>query len=416
MQEPRTKKRVESQISNLKSQISKVGIIGSGTMGIGIAQVAATSGCEVFLYDANSAQTEKSLVNLQTTLDKLVAKDKISAQKSQEIFGNIRSCTELSGFKDCNLVIEAIIENKEIKTKVFQQLEEIVSEDCIISSNTSSISITSLQAELKYPGRFIGIHFFNPAPLMPLVEVIPGLLTKDNLAQEIYALMENWSKTPVIAKDVPGFIVNRIARPFYGEALRMAEENIATPEQIDDAMRTLGHFKMGPFELMDLIGIDINFSVTKTVYQDYFYDPKYKPSLLQQRMSEAKLLGRKTGKGFYDYSAQSREPSARSREPRAESQEPGARIQDLKDDKLYEEIFLRIISMLINEAVEAKRLGIASDEDLELATQKGVNYPKGLLAWGKDIGYSKISATLQNLYEEYQEERYRQSPLLRKME
>lgn len=378
-----------------------VGIIGSGTMGIGIAQVAATSGCEVFLYDANSAQTEKSLVNLQTTLDKLVAKDKISAQKSQEIFGNIRSCTELSGFKDCNLVIEAIIENKDIKTKVFRHLEEIVPEDCIISSNTSSISITSLQAELKNPGRFIGIHFFNPAPLMPLVEVIPGLLTKDNLAQEIYALMESWSKTPVIAKDVPGFIVNRIARPFYGEALRIVEENIATPEQVDDAMRTLGHFKMGPFELMDLIGIDINFSVTKTVYQDYFYDPKYKPSLLQQRMSEAKLLGRKTGKGFYDYSAQ--------------SQEPRIKNQDLKDDKLYEEIFLRIISMLINEAVEAKRLCIASDEDLELAMQKGVNYPKGLLAWGKDIGYGKISATLQNLYEEYQEERYRQSPLLRKL-
>ncbi|WP_251832904.1 3-hydroxyacyl-CoA dehydrogenase NAD-binding domain-containing protein [Kaistella pullorum] len=405
----------ESQISNLKSQITKVGIIGSGTMGIGIAQVAATAGCEVFLYDANSAQTEKSLVNLQTTLDKLVAKDKISAQKSQEIFGNIRSCTELSGFKDCNLVIEAIIENKEIKTKVFQQLEEIVSEDCIISSNTSSISITSLQAELKNPGRFIGIHFFNPAPLMPLVEVIPGLLTKDNLAQEIYALMESWSKTPVIAKDVPGFIVNRIARPFYGEALRIVEENIATPEQVDDAMRSLGNFKMGPFELMDLIGIDVNFSVTKTVYQDYFYDPKYKPSLLQQRMNEAKLLGRKTGKGFYDYSAQSREPSVRSQEPGAESQEPGARIQDLKDDKLYEEIFLRIISMLINEAVEAKRLGIASDEDLEMAMQKGVNYPKGLLAWGKEIGFETVSTTLQDLYSEYQEERYRQSPLLRKL-
>ena len=392
-----------------------VGIIGSGTMGIGIAHVAATAGCEVFLYDVNAAQTEKSLLNLRRTLDKLAAKQKISIEKSEEIFKNIKSCTELSDFKDCNLVIEAIIENKDIKTKVFQQLEQIVSEDCIISSNTSSLSITSLQAELKYPGRFIGIHFFNPAPLMPLVEVIPGILTKDNLAQEIYALMERWSKTPVIAKDVPGFIANRIARPFYGEALRIVEENIATPEQVDDAMRSLGNFKMGPFELMDLIGIDINFSVTKTVYQDYFYDPKYKPSLLQQRMSEAKLLGRKTGKGFYDYSAQSRMPSVRSQEPGAESREPGARIQDLKDDKLYEEIFLRIISMLINEAVEAKRLGIASDEDLEMAMQKGVNYPKGLLAWGKEIGFETVSTTLQDLYSEYQEERYRQSPLLRKL-
>lgn len=366
-------------------------------MGIGIAQVAATSGCSVFLYDANSAQTEKSLLNLQKTLGKLAEKQKITIEKSEEIFNKIKFCTELSDLKACDLVIEAIIENKEIKTKVFQNLEEIVSEKCIISSNTSSISITSLSAELKNPERFVGIHFFNPAPLMPLVEIIPGLLTDKKLAREMYTLMENWGKVPVIAKDVPGFIVNRIARPFYGEALRIAEENIATPEQIDDAMKTLGNFKMGPFELMDLIGIDINFSVTKTVYQDYFYDPKYKPSLLQQRMSEAKLLGRKTGKGFYDYSEG------------AEKKAPE------KNEELYQTVFMRIISMLINEAVEAKRLGIANDEDLELAMQKGVNYPKGLLQWGFEIGFENISETLQNLYEEYQEERYRQSPLLRKL-
>lgn len=375
-----------------------IGIIGSGTMGIGIAQVAATSGCDAFLYDTNSAQTEKSLLSLKNTLQRLVEKQKISAEKSEEVFNKIKPCNDLQDFATCDLVIEAIVENKEIKTKVFQNVEEIVSENCVIASNTSSISITSLSSELKNPERFIGIHFFNPAPLMPLVEVIPGLLTEKNLARKMYSLMENWGKTPVIAKDVPGFIVNRIARPFYGEALRIVEEHIATPEQIDDAMRTLGNFKMGPFELMDLIGIDVNFSVTKTVYQDYFFDPKYKPSLLQQRMSEAKLLGRKTGKGFYDYSEKSQESRAKS--------------QDIADEKLYEMIFMRIISMLINEAVEAKRLKIASDEDLELAMQKGVNYPKGLLAWGKEIGYGKISETLQNLYEEYQEERYRQSPAL----
>ena len=374
-----------------------IGIIGSGTMGIGIAQVAATSGCEVFLYDAKSAQTKKSLEGLQKVLTRLVEKNKINFEESEHIYNRIKFCTELKDFKDCDLVIEAIIENKEIKTKVFQNLEAIVSENCVISSNTSSISITSLSSELKNPERFIGIHFFNPAPLMPLVEVIPGLLTNKKLAPEITALMESWGKTPVIAKDVPGFIVNRIARPFYGEALRIAEENIATPEQIDDAMRTLGNFKMGPFELMDLIGIDINFSVTKTVYADYFFDPKYKPSLLQQRMSEAKLLGRKTGKGFYDYAENAQKPIPE------------------KDEKLYTEIFLRIISMLINEAVEAKRLGIADDDAIELAMQKGVNYPKGLLAWGNEISYGKISETLQNLYDEYQEERYRQSPLLRKI-
>ncbi|WP_312994793.1 3-hydroxyacyl-CoA dehydrogenase NAD-binding domain-containing protein [Chryseobacterium flavum] len=374
-----------------------VGIIGAGTMGIGIAQVAATNGCKVWVYDANAKQVETATVGLEKTLTKLVDKQKISAEKMTEILANISIATELKDFKDCELIIEAIIENKEIKTKVFTELENYVSESCILSSNTSSISITSLGAELKKPERFIGIHFFNPAPLMPLVEVIPSLLTENTLAEKIYNLMKEWGKTPVIAKDIPGFIVNRIARPYYGEGLRIVEENIATPEQVDDAMKTLGNFKMGPFELMDLIGVDVNFAVTTTVYKDYFYDPKYKPSLLQQRMSEAKLHGRKTGKGFYDYSEGAEKPVAQ------------------KDDALYQQIFLRIISMLINEAVEAKRLGVANDEDIELAMQKGVNYPKGLLSWGKEIGYTKISETLQNLYEEYQEERYRQSPLLKKM-
>lgn len=374
-----------------------VGIIGAGTMGVGIAQVAATAGCKVVLFDANTPQIDKALSGLEKTLQKLVEKAKISQEKATEIKNNIVKGETLQDLKDSDLVIEAIIENKEIKTKVFTELEAYVSDECIIGSNTSSISITSLGAELQKPERFIGIHFFNPAPLMPLVEVIPSLLTEKSLAEKIYNLMKDWGKTPVIAKDIPGFIVNRIARPYYGEGLRIVEENIATVEQVDEAMKTIGNFKMGPFELMDLIGVDVNFSVTTTVYNEYFYDPKYKPSLLQQRMSEAKLHGRKTGKGFYDYSEGAEKPVAQ------------------KDEALYQQIFLRIISMLINEAVEAKRLGVANDEDIELAMQKGVNYPKGLLAWGKEIGYSKISETLQNLYEEYQEERYRQSPLLRKI-
>ncbi|WP_283421938.1 3-hydroxyacyl-CoA dehydrogenase NAD-binding domain-containing protein [Chryseobacterium profundimaris] len=377
--------------------MKNVGIIGAGTMGIGIAQVAATNGCKVWIYDANAKQVETATVGLEKTLTKLVDKQKISAEKMTEILANISIATELKDFKDCELIIEAIIENKEIKTKVFTELEKHISESCVIGSNTSSISITSLGAELQKPERFIGIHFFNPAPLMPLVEVIPSLLTEKSLAEKIYSLMKDWGKTPVIAKDIPGFIVNRIARPYYGEALRIVEENIATVEEVDEAMKTLGNFRMGPFELMDLIGVDVNFSVTKTVYNEYFYDPKYKPSLLQQRMSEAKLHGRKTGKGFYDYS------------------EGAVKSEPLKDDALYQQIFMRIISMLINEAVEAKRLGVASDEDLELAMQKGVNYPKGLLSWGKEIGYAKISETLQNLYEKYREERYRQSPLLQKI-
>ena len=377
--------------------MKNVGIIGAGTMGIGIAQVAATNGCKVWVYDANPKQVELATLGLEKTLTKLVDKQKISTEKMTEILANISIATELKDFSNCNLVIEAIIENKEIKTKVFTELETHVSDSCVIGSNTSSISITSLSSELKIPSRFIGIHFFNPAPLMPLVEIIPGLLTEEKLPEQMYNLMKEWGKVPVIAKDIPGFIVNRIARPYYGEGLRIVEENIATPEQVDDAMKTLGGFKMGPFELMDLIGVDVNFLVTTTVYKDYFYDPKYKPSLLQQRMSEAKLHGRKSGRGFYDYA------------------EGAIKPEPVKDDALYQEIFMRIISMLINEAVEAKRLKVASDEDIELGMQKGVNYPKGLLAWGQEIGFNTISETLTNLYNEYQEERYRQSPLLRKM-
>ena len=380
-----------------QKNIINIGVIGSGTMGIGIAQVAASNGCQVFLYDVSAEQTKKSLLGLKSILDKLAEKGKIYPEKATKIYESIKPCATLAELKDANLVIEAIVENKEIKTNLFTQLETYVADECIISTNTSSISITSLSADLRKPERFIGIHFFNPAPLMPLVEVIPGFLTEKKLAHQVYDLMKSWAKEPVIAMDTPGFIVNRIARPFYGEALRMEEEHIATPQQVDDAMRTLGNFKMGPFELMDLIGIDVNFSVTTTVYKDYFYDPKYKPSILQQRMSEAKLHGKKTGKGFYDYAENVEKPISK------------------KDDILYEQIFLRIISMLINEAVEAKRLKIASDEDIELAMQKGVNYPKGLLAWGKEIGYAKISKILENLYEEYREERYRQSPLLKKL-
>lgn len=377
--------------------MNNVGVVGAGTMGIGIVQVAASQGCNVFLYDVNASRIKTAMDGLRKILDRQVEKGRMTHEEVIAILNRIQFCNSFQDFQTCDLVVEAIIENKEAKEEVFRRLESVVPADSILATNTSAISITSLSSELKNPERFLGIHFFNPAPLMPLVEVIPGLLTDENLPRKISDLMKTWGKAPVIAGDQPGFIVNRIARPFYGEALRIVEEKIATPEQVDDAMKTLGRFKMGPFELMDLIGIDVNFAVTKTVYKDYFYEPKYKPSLLQQRMTEAKLWGRKTGKGFYNYAEGAEKPTPE------------------KNEALYQQIFMRIISMLINEAVEAKRLKIASEEDIELAMQKGVNYPKGLLAWGKAIGYQKVSDFLQSLHHEYQEERYRQSPLLRQL-
>lgn len=377
--------------------MKNIGVIGSGTMGVGIAQVAASNGCDVKIFDVNTEQTTKSLDHLKNQLQKLVDKGKWTSSQMDEVLNRILPITTLAEFHDSDCIIEAIIEDKTIKQRVFSDLEKIVRPDCILASNTSSISITSLSSELQYSDRFIGIHFFNPAPLMQLVEIIPGLLTKEELPQKMMELMSSWKKLPVIVKDIPGFLVNRIARPFYGEALRIVEENIANVFQVDLAMKMIGKFKMGPFELMDLIGIDVNFSVTKTVYQDYFFDPKYKPSLLQQRMVEAKLLGRKTNKGFYEYG------------------DDVVLVEPIIDSGLFEKIFLRIISMLINEAVEAKRLQLASDEAIDTAMLKGVNYPKGLLSWGEEIGWAKISETLQKLYDLYGEERYRQSPLLKEL-
>lgn len=380
---------------NLKEIVNTVGVIGAGSMGIGITQVALSSGCKVLLYDRDAGQVEKNTSKLFKQIDRLVEKQKLTSLKAEEMKQDLRMVTSLEEFQSCDLVIEAIVENKEVKQKVFLELEKVVSDTCMLASNTSSISITALSSVLQHPERFIGIHFFNPAPLMPLVEIIPGLLTDTKLAREVESLLGAWNKVPVIAKDLPGFIVNRIARPFYGEALRIAEEGIATVQEIDGVMRSEG-FRMGPFELMDLIGIDVNFAVTQTVYKDYFYDPKYRPSLLQQRMSEAGLLGRKTGKGFYIYE---------------EGSEPSKEIEI--DNEKREKIFLRIISMLVNEAVEALRVGVATREAIELSMQKGVGYPKGLLQWGEEIGYEVISATLRNLYETYQEDRYRSSPLLK---
>lgn len=371
---------------------AQIGVCGSGTMGIGIAQLAAANGHRVLLFDINRENAQKGIDALSSTLTQLENKGKINNEQKSEILGRIEIIESVNDFKEAEIIIEAIVENLDVKKSFFSSVEEVVSEDCILCSNTSSISITSIGSSLRNASRFLGLHFFNPAPVMPLVEIVPGLRTDISYVSNCQSLMETWNKVPVKVQDLPGFLVNRIARPFYGEALRIVEENIATTPEVDHAMKKHGGFKMGPFELMDLIGVDVNFLVTKTVYKDFFFDPKYKPSLLQQRMSEAGLLGRKSGKGFYNY-------------PREEEHVN-------MDEKESYEIFLRIISMLVNEAVEAKRLKIASHEAIELAMTKGVNYPKGLLLWGEEIGYDKINQKLDELHQYYQEERYRRSPLL----
>lgn len=374
-----------------------VGIIGSGTMGSGIAQVAATSGCVVKLYDTNQAALDKAKVSLERILNRLIEKGRIDADEKNRIQSNINYVDNLKDLSDSNLTIEAIIENLDIKKKVFSELENYVADDCIIASNTSSLSIASIAASLQKPERCVGMHFFNPAPLMQLVEVIPAIQTSNEVLKKGVNIITDWKKTVAVAKDTPGFIVNRVARPFYGEALRIYEEGIADFATIDWSLKTIGGFRMGPFELMDFIGNDVNYTVTETVFTAFYYDPRYKPSFTQKRFAEAGYLGRKSGKGYYDYSEGAINPTP------------------IADKLLGEGIFNRVLVMLINEAADALFLNVASAEDIDNAMTRGVNYPKGLLAWADDKGIEWCVSKLDELYNEYHEDRYRCSPLLRKM-
>lgn len=374
-----------------------VGVIGSGTMGAGIVQVAATSGHKVLLYDNSKDALNHAINGIEKILNRLVEKGKLQPNETKAILSRIHPIEEITDFHECGLIIEAIVENLQVKQNLFSGLEDIVEDDCILATNTSSLSITSIAASCEGSERVVGIHFFNPAPLMPLVEIIPAIQTSPEVLKNARALINSWGKTTVITKDTPGFIVNRVARPFYGEALRIYDEGMADIPTIDWAMKDLGGFRMGPFELMDYIGNDINYAVTETVFREFFYDPRYKPSFTQKRMVEAKRLGRKSGKGYYDYAEGATQP------------EPG------RDEALGKQIVDRVVSMLINEAVDALFLNIATKEDLDLAMTKGVNYPKGLLKWADEIGLDKVLDNLEALYQEYGEDRYRPSPLLKKM-
>lgn len=377
--------------------MKKIGIIGGGAMGSGIAQVFAQSGHEVVLYDTNQDALDRSKQNLAKTFEKLVAKEKYTSDQAQEIQNNIEYAADLNAFATCDLIIEAIIENLDIKKSVFKNVEEIVSENCILASNTSSLSIASIASACAKPERVIGIHFFNPAPLMALVEIIPAVQTREGLAEEIKALIQSVNKLPVITKDTPGFIVNRVARPFYSEAIRLLEEGVADAETIDYAMTSVGGFRMGPFELMDFIGHDVNYRVTESVFESFFYDPRFKPSFSQKRLFEAGFYGRKSGRGFYNYAegATKNEPS--------------------QDQALLEKIYKRILVMLINEAADALFLNIATKEDLDTAMTKGVNYPRGLLKWADEYGIENVQNDLDELYNYYHEDRYRLSPIIRNM-
>lgn len=374
-----------------------VGIAGSGTMGTGIAYLAASYGQKVLLYDSNPSSLEKAGETIDSILQRQLEKGLIKEDDALRIREHIITSGNLKDLKVAGFIIEAVFEDIELKKKLFISLEDISSEKTILASNTSSLSITSIASACGNCQRVIGLHFFNPAYIMSLVEIIPGLSTSKETVEHSRELVRRWGRTAVVAKDTPGFIVNRIARPFYGEALRILDEAIADEATIDWAMKEFGGFRMGPFELMDLVGNDVNYKVTETIFQEFFFDPRYKPSFTQKRLVEAGFLGRKTGRGFYQYG------------PGAVNPEPD------KNPELAKKICNRIVSMLINEAADALYLKVASPEDIDLAMTKGVNYPKGLLKWADEIGVNKILDRLEELQEEYGEDRYRPSRLLKIM-
>lgn len=377
--------------------MKKVGVLGAGTMGAGIAQVAAQAGHNVVLVDVNAEQLGKAKAGYEKVFDRLIEKGQLDVSGKTALLDRIQLKSTIADFEECDIIIEAIVEKIEVKHAVFKEMEAVVSENCILASNTSSLSIASIGSVLKKSDRIIGIHFFNPAPLMPLVEIIPSVQTSNDVLKTAKDLIDSWKKVTVVCKDTPGFIVNRVARPFYGEALRIYEEGIADFATIDWAMTQIGGFKMGPFTLMDYIGNDINYTVTESVFSAFYYDPRFKPSFTQKRHMEAGFYGRKSGRGFYSYTE-------------------GVELPKPNEDvNLGKQIVDRVLAMLINEAYDALHLQVASKQDIDLAMTKGVNYPKGLLAWSEEIGLKNVLNQLENLFNEYGEDRYRPNVLLKRL-
>ena len=303
-------------------QQAVIAVVGTGAMGAGIAQIAAAAGHPVKLLDARPDAAVRAVAGIRAQYFKLAEKNRLTVEAAQAAGDRLQAVEKLDDLADCALVVEAIVENLEAKQKLYADLEAIVGPDCIFGTNTSSISVTAIGSALKHPERLAGLHFFNPAPLMALVEIVSGLATDQAVADTLFATAAAWGKTPVHAKSTPGFIVNRVARPYYAEALRLAQEGAADYATIDAVMREAGCFRMGPFELMDMIGHDVNFAVTNSVWRAFYNDQRFLPSLIQQELVDAGFYGKKTGRGFYDY----REGIAKP-EPQSEAaQTPAGKI------------------------------------------------------------------------------------------
>lgn len=489
-----------------------VAVVGTGAMGAGIAQVAAAAGHSVMLFDSRAGAAEKAVESISGQFRRLAEKSKITQEQAQAAIARLSAVPDLSGLAKAALVVEAIVENLEAKQTLFKSLESIVGPEALFATNTSAISVTAIGAVLDRPERLGGLHFFNPAPLMALVEVVSGLATDPKVAETLFLTAKAWGKTPVYTKSTPGFIVNRVARPYYAEGLRVLQEGGADVSTLDACCTEAGGFRMGPFTLMDLIGNEVNMTVTKTVWAAFYYDQRFLPSLVQQELVAAGFYGKKTGRGYYDYREGAVQPKPQSESDysnmvaglshtikvfgdspaakalasrlhhagllfaqqgadddriaqigktvlyvtdgrtatrrAAETHHPHVVCIDLALDYLtasriaiapalncgQEEktqaiallqkagfavsvfqdvpglIVMRTVAMLANEAADAVYQGVCDEPAVDSAMCLGVNYPKGPLAWARQLGLSQVKNVLVNLGLAYGEDRYRVSP------
>lgn len=391
-------------------------------MGTGIAQLAARHGCTVRLIEINGDVLRRSLEEVRKRLDRSVEKGTIEAAQRDAILARIQPGHEIEGLEAVELAIEAVVEDLAVKQRVFASLEEATPRTAVLATNTSSLSITKIAQSVKDPSRVVGMHFFNPAPVMPLVEIIAGKASGEAFLDLARKTARAWGKTPVRAKDTPGFIVNRVARGYYLEALRLLGEGVAGVDEIDAVMKRYGGFRMGPFELMDLVGLDVNLAVSTSVWEQMGKPARFAPHEIQRELVEQGCLGRKSSRGFYLYEGDHPLPA---HAVHRRSYELTPLLSDAMlafttragaggSNSTEQYVFTRILGAILNEAGHAYSDGVADSDDIDVAMLKGTNYAVGPLAWADAIGHRTVRGLLKRLNEKIGDGRYEPASLFAK--
>ncbi|HEX7224642.1 MAG TPA: 3-hydroxyacyl-CoA dehydrogenase NAD-binding domain-containing protein [Candidatus Limnocylindria bacterium] len=389
------------------NDITSVGVLGTGTMGAGIGQVAAEAGLDVRLFDPVPGATERAMETVRSFLDRKVDKGILTGEDAMAAKGRLHPVTALGELATADIVIEAIPEDLELKRDAVRQLDGLAAPAAILATNTSSLSVARIASAARQPGRVVGMHFFNPVPLMGLVEVVAGPMTDPAVVDAVALLGRRLGKTPVVAADTPGFIVNRVQRALYLEGFRIHEEGRAEVEQIDDAMRGID-FRLGPFELADVVGTDVNLAAGAAIFAGFDGDPRYRPCQVQRRVVDAGRLGRKSSAGYYDYA-----PDGTRGAAWAALRRPAGTLRPSALDAA--QIEARVLAAIVNEAASAVADAVAAPDAIDTAMRLASNWPDGPLAWGERIGLASVVHTLDTLHAVVPDGRYRVTPLLREL-